>query len=128
MLFDGKCPMCTGWVRFIMLMMHSNELMIATMQGKTGQELLARYDFPLIDLGSNLYINSDGEPYTKSDAFIAVLSHLRWPWPILRAVRFIPRPLRDRIYDVIADNRYRVFGAKEECYLLSEEENEQFIL
>lgn len=29
----------------------------------------------------------------------------------------IPEPLRDRLYDGIAQNRYRLFGMRETCWL-----------
>jgi predicted DCC family thiol-disulfide oxidoreductase YuxK len=36
-----------------------------------------------------------------------------WRWA--RGLRWVPRPLRDGVYDVVARNRYRWFGRSETC-------------
>ena len=57
-----------------------------------------------------------GEVFFKSDAALTVLSHLpRWGW--VRVLRFVPKPLRDEVYNLVARNRYRIFGKYEECFI-----------
>jgi predicted DCC family thiol-disulfide oxidoreductase YuxK len=31
-------------------------------------------------------------------------------------LRFVPRPFRDAVYNLVARNRYRIFGKYEECF------------
>ena len=61
-----------------------------------------------------------GHEYTKSDAALHLLRYLRRPWPLLRVLRFVPRPARDAVYDVIARHRYRWFGRAEYACALSD--------
>jgi predicted DCC family thiol-disulfide oxidoreductase YuxK len=59
----------------------------------------------------------DGRAYFRSDAPLHVARRLRFPWPLLFALVIVPRPLRDRVYDVIAARRYRWFGRQDVCML-----------
>ncbi len=57
-----------------------------------------------------------GEAFFKSDAALTVLSNLPgWGW--VRALRLVPKPLRDAVYNLVARNRYRIFGKYEECFV-----------
>jgi predicted DCC family thiol-disulfide oxidoreductase YuxK len=54
--------------------------------------------------------------YFKSDAALTVLSNLPgWRW--VRMLRAVPKPLRDAVYNLVARNRYRIFGRYEECFI-----------
>jgi predicted DCC family thiol-disulfide oxidoreductase YuxK len=45
-----------------------------------------------------------------------VLSNLPgWGW--VRVLRLVAKPLRDAVYNLVARNRYRIFGKYEECFL-----------
>jgi predicted DCC family thiol-disulfide oxidoreductase YuxK len=38
-----------------------------------------------------------------------------WGW--VRALRAVPKPLRDAIYNLVARNRYRIFGKYQACFV-----------
>ena len=42
-----------------------------------------------------------------------------WGW--VRALRLVPKALRDAVYNLVARNRYRIFGKYEECFVPDEE-------
>jgi predicted DCC family thiol-disulfide oxidoreductase YuxK len=55
---------------------------------------------------------------SRDPAFIAltVLSHLPgWAW--VRVLRLVPKPLRDAVYNLVARNRFRIFGKYETCFV-----------
>ena len=57
-----------------------------------------------------------GKVFFKSDAALTVLSHLPgWGW--VRVLRFVPKPLRDAVYNLVARNRYRIFGKYDNCFI-----------
>jgi len=35
----------------------------------------------------------------------------------VRVLRGVPKPLRDAVYDLVARNRYRIFGKYDECFV-----------
>ena len=65
--------------------------------------------------------------YDKSDAAIRIVRHLKFPYFLLAYLSFIPKPIRDKIYDWIANNRYKWFGKSEQCWLPSKTLANRFI-
>jgi predicted DCC family thiol-disulfide oxidoreductase YuxK len=53
--------------------------------------------------------------FARSKAALFVAGQLRWPWKAAVIVRVLPSAVLDRAYNVIARNRYRVFGRFEQC-------------
>jgi predicted DCC family thiol-disulfide oxidoreductase YuxK len=95
-------------------------------QSNLGQDFLRRRNLPT-DLFESFYLIEDGRVYEKSTAFLRMVRHLRRPWPLLRAARVLPRPLRDWLYDRIARNRYRLFGRRDRCLMPSPELAGRFV-
>jgi len=59
---------------------------------------------------------ANGEAYVKSEAVLRIARELpRWQWTWL--FHFMPRVIRDAIYDSVARNRYRWFGRRDACML-----------
>jgi predicted DCC family thiol-disulfide oxidoreductase YuxK len=114
LLFDGVCVLCSGTVGFILAHERDHDIRFATMQSRIGQALLRLHGLPVTDWDSVVFI-VDGRPLERSRAALALARHLRAPWRWLRAAAIVPRPLRDRIYDWIARNRYRWFGRRDAC-------------
>ncbi|MFM7293153.1 MAG: thiol-disulfide oxidoreductase DCC family protein [Planctomycetia bacterium] len=48
-------------------------------------------------------------------------------WKIPALLRFVPRPVRDIVYDFIARNRYRWWGQREQCMMPRKEWKDRFI-
>jgi len=49
---------------------------------------------------------------------------LAFPWSLAVVFRAIPR---DRHYDLVARNRYRIFGRTDVCYALRPEYRDRFL-
>ena len=57
---------------------------------------------------------ANGQAYVKSEAVLRIARELpRWQWTWI--FQFIPRVIRDAIYDLVARNRYRWFGRRDAC-------------
>jgi predicted DCC family thiol-disulfide oxidoreductase YuxK len=125
-LFDGVCNLCSFWVRFAIARDPAARLRFAPVQSGCGQDFLRRRNLPT-DLFESFYLIEDGRVYEKSTAFLRMVRHLRRPWPLLRAARILPRPLRDWLYDRIARNRYRLFGRRDRCLMPSPEIASRFV-
>jgi predicted DCC family thiol-disulfide oxidoreductase YuxK len=65
--------------------------------------------------------------FTRSDAALQVAYHLSGGWSLLRVLSFIPKPIRDWGYTVIAQNRYRWFGRGETCMIPSRDILDRFL-
>jgi predicted DCC family thiol-disulfide oxidoreductase YuxK len=126
MLFDGVCNLCSFWVRFAIARDPSANLRFAAVQSDLGLEFLRRRNLPT-DVFESFYLVEEGRVYEKSTAFLRMVRYLRWPWPLLRAARIVPRPVRDWLYDRIARNRYRLFGRRDSCLMPSPEVAARFL-
>jgi predicted DCC family thiol-disulfide oxidoreductase YuxK len=113
-LFDGVCNLCSGSVQFVIARDPAAKLRFAAIQSPHGQDFLRRRGLPT-DRFETFYLIDDGLVYEKSAGVLRMVCHLRWPWPLLRVVRVVPRPLRDWLYDRVALNRYRLFGRRQAC-------------
>jgi predicted DCC family thiol-disulfide oxidoreductase YuxK len=114
-LFDGSCLLCNRWVRWIKKCDHRNSFIFLMLQSVDASGLLnAQGDHPLNDTVILLYRD---EVFERSDAILKILSILGYPLKLLTVLRFIPRSLRDGLYNFVARNRHRWFGKTEVCQL-----------
>jgi hypothetical protein len=65
-------------------------LWFAAVQSATGQMVLKTRGLPADDYESFVLVE-DGKAYFKSDAFFRTLRYMKWPWPLLRVGRILPR-------------------------------------
>ncbi len=123
--FDGVCGFCNVWVDFLMKRDHHRRLLFAPLQGETARQRLT--DADVENLHSLVFWTPDG-CYRKTAAVVRIGWTLGGVWSVLGSFLWlIPRPLRDIGYNVIARNRYRLFGKKETCRLPTPDERARFL-
>jgi predicted DCC family thiol-disulfide oxidoreductase YuxK len=119
-LYDGVCGLCNGFVRFVARRDAHDRLRFAALDSALGDTVRARHA-SLAGIDSIVLVEHIGAPNesvsTRSDAALRIIAHLPWPTRLLRIARVLPRGLRDALYDLVARNRYRVFGRYDECPL-----------
>lgn len=125
-LFDGVCNLCNGTVQFILKRDKKNRFMFSSLQGKTGQEYLQKFNLPLDTFNSFILVEND-KIYTRSTGVLRMLKHLGGTWALLYAFIIIPPFIRDAVYNLIARNRYRWFGKKETCWVPTPELKRKFL-
>lgn len=119
-MFDGVCNLCNSAVNFIIDRDKTHRFRFASLQSTTGQQLLKQYPLPDGPADSVVLIK-EGRSYVKSDAALAIAQQLSGVWPLLAVFRIVPRFLRDAAYDLIAHNRYRLFGKSDACRIPTQE-------
>jgi predicted DCC family thiol-disulfide oxidoreductase YuxK len=114
-LYDGVCVFCSRWVRFVASRDEKSRFRFTAIQSGYGTRLAQAFGIDPDDPDTNAVIHG-GVAYFKSDAALTVLSNLPgWEW--MGVLRSIPKPLRDAVYNLVARNRYRIFGKFEECFV-----------
>ena len=108
-LFDGICNLCNASVRFITRHDKNNTIQFASLQSETSKELLLKMNIDSQKIDSIIFI-TDEMIFFKSNAAIEIAKMLDGFPNYLKYFQFIPRPIRDYVYDMIAKNRYRLFG------------------
>jgi predicted DCC family thiol-disulfide oxidoreductase YuxK len=125
-LFDGVCNFCNRSINIILKHDKDSYFQFAPSQSNAGIDILQQFD--LDQKASTSVILIDNEKiYTKTDAVIQIATYLTgWP-KSFRLLKFIPKPIRDFAYDVIAKNRYALFGKKETCRIPDESIRHRFL-
>jgi predicted DCC family thiol-disulfide oxidoreductase YuxK len=113
-VFDAQCLLCNGWVRFLLRHDRAGRFRFASMQGGTGQRLLASAGLPVDGLQTLLLVDGD-RSWQHTAAILRVLHQLGWPWRLAWAAWLVPAPLRNAVYRWVARNRYRIWGRSEVC-------------
>lgn len=123
--FDGICGLCNGFVDFILSIDKKKQFVFSPLQSDYARNHLA----PELtrDLKSVVLL-MNGQQYSKSDAVIRILNELGGIWKFARIGRALPASLLNKTYDLMAENRYKLFGKQETCRLPSAEERERFIV
>lgn len=125
-LFDGVCNFCNYWVNFIIDRDKENRFKFAALQSEKGRELLEKYNLPIDDFDSFIFL-SNNQVYKKSLAAFEIAKNLSGWLKILLIFSFLPSSFTDWIYSVVANNRYKFFGKKDSCRIPTEEEKAKFL-
>lgn len=122
--FDGVCPLCNGFVDFVLKRDIQHHFFFCSLQAKTAQQLLNAQD---LSLDSVVY-SEDGKIFKKSKAVLRILFYMGSYWSLLSILLSIfPRFIADFFYDFVANNRYRWFGKYDTCTLPTPEQKQYFL-
>ena len=125
-LFDGVCNFCNRTVNIILKHDQDAHFKLAASQSNAGLNLLQKFDLDQKASGSVILIDNE-KVYTKTDAVVQIATHLKgWP-KIFHLIKFIPKPIRDFGYDLIAKNRYALFGKRATCRIPEASERNRFL-
>lgn len=125
-LFDGVCNLCNGAVQYVIKRDRNKRFKFASLQSEVGKQILVKSGLPEDHLKSFVYIQGN-HIYTRSDAALRVAQQLGGAVKLLYGFIIVPKFIRDLVYDLIARNRYKLFGKKDECMLPSPELKRRFI-
>lgn len=114
-LFDGVCVLCSRGCRFVSKRDRRGYFRFVPIQLAEGRPLAEQLGIDP-DRPDSFAFLANGRAYVKSEAVLRIARELpRWQWTWI--FQFIPRVIRDAIYDFVARNRYRWFGRRDACML-----------
>jgi predicted DCC family thiol-disulfide oxidoreductase YuxK len=118
-LYDGVCGLCSRLLQFLLEHDHRAVFTFASLQSVTGRAMVERGGGDPDDLTSFYvlanYRTGHTRIFSRSSAALFVAGELGWPWKAAVLMRVLPTAVLDRVYDVVARSRYRVFGRHEQC-------------
>ena len=126
-LFDSQCVLCSRSVQYTLRHEKAATIRFVSIQSGEGRALARQHGIVPDDPTTFLFIE-EGTALEASDAVIALAQHLKRHGWIARICQFVPRPLRDAAYLMIARNRYALFGKTDACILPAAEQLHRFVL
>jgi len=125
-IFDGVCNLCNGAIQFILKKDKDRQFHFAWLQSDFGKQQLSEQglnsEFP-----ETLILLRDQKVFQRSDAILEILRILPGIWRYIVIIRIFPKSVRDRLYNLVAKNRYRWFGRQQSCLMPTDDIRERFI-
>lgn len=125
-MFDGVCNFCDASINFVLDRDTDGKFRYASLQSDSGQAILKSLGLPTDEFSSFVYVE-DGDYYTRSSAALRLAKRLGGFWSLFYGFIIIPKFLRDAVYSLIANNRYKWFGKKDACMIPSPEVRDRFL-
>jgi predicted DCC family thiol-disulfide oxidoreductase YuxK len=125
-LFDGVCNLCNGWVNRVIDADKQNQFKFASLQSNYGVKAVER-----LGLGAD-YLNTiifydNGKVYLRSNAVLQIARSLGGVYSLALILLIIPQFIRDFVYNLVANNRYRWFGKMDACRVPTPELKSKFL-
>jgi len=131
-LYDGVCGLCNRLNQFVLKRDKDDRFRFAALQSEFSDNILRRHGVnpALLDtvyLVVN-YLQPDERLESRSDAALLIMRELGGIWRFLAAIaQRLPRWFRDKAYNLIARNRYQVFGKYQTCQIPSGKYRSKFL-
>jgi predicted DCC family thiol-disulfide oxidoreductase YuxK len=113
-LFDGTCAFCEGWVRFVARRDRAGYFRFGTSQSPQAAALLEQYGITR-ETARSIVLIEENQVHLRSTASLRIARRLSFPWRIAGLLLWVPRPLRDAAYGVVAAVRHRIAGPSDAC-------------
>lgn len=120
-LFDGDCHFCHESVLFIIHRDKYDLFKFCSLQSETA------YHFKQTYSDNSLILIENNRIYTKSTAALRISRLLSFPWYLLYALIIIPKKVRDPLYTLIANNRYKLMKRQTKCSIPSKKIKNKFL-
>lgn len=126
-LFDGVCNFCSRTVHTILKHDKAGIYQFAPIQSVAAAELIQ--DFGLSQKGLSTVLLVDGDRvFIKTAAISKIASNLSgWPY-LFTMLKYIPMPVADFFYDVVAKYRYTLFGKQTNCMVPEKKYRDRFLV
>jgi predicted DCC family thiol-disulfide oxidoreductase YuxK len=125
-LFDGVCNFCNSSINFVIDHDPEKRFKFAALQSEFGQDILRKFNKNTEDFDSVILLK-DNTLYQKSDAALEITKHLSGAWKYLAVFSILPTFFLNFFYDIVAKNRYRIFGKSDSCRMPTAELRERFL-
>ncbi|MDI1255695.1 MAG: thiol-disulfide oxidoreductase DCC family protein [Flavobacterium sp.] len=126
-LFDGVCNLCDGIVQYVIKHDKKDVFRFVALQSDLGQQILKHIGINTKNIDSIVLYEPGKAYFYKSSAAIEIARELGGVFTIAGLFRFIPKGLRNTIYDYVAKNRYKWYGQKAECMIPTPELKAKFL-
>ncbi len=115
LFFDGVCNLCNGVVQFVLKHDRREVVKFASLQSDHGEEILKHVQQQNDITPDSIILVYNNKVYTKAGAALRLCYLMGGFWQLFAIFRVVPKFISNAVYDVVAKNRYKWFGKREEC-------------
>jgi len=131
-LYDGVCGLCNRLVQFVLKHDSHDRFRFASLQTDFATRVLQRHGAAPEVLDTMYVVLDHALPaerlVSRSEAAAVVLRDLGGGWSVLSvALQWLPGWWRNWSYNLVARNRYRIFGKYDSCLIPSEKDRRKFL-
>jgi predicted DCC family thiol-disulfide oxidoreductase YuxK len=131
-LYDGVCGLCNRLVQFVLKRDKRDLFRFAPLQSTLAVELLLRHGIEPGNLDTVYVVEhrdqANEQLFARSEAVCLVLANLSLFWRGAGWIfALLPDALQNWMYDLVAHNRYRIFGRTETCPLPNAKDRAKFL-
>jgi predicted DCC family thiol-disulfide oxidoreductase YuxK len=131
LLYDGVCGLCNRLTQFLLKRDRHDRLLFASLQSEFAAAIINRHGKDAHDLDTVYVVQDYEQPneilLNRSDAILFLAKQLGGVWSLTAVAKILPQWLRDRLYNLVARNRYKVFGKHETCMLPEPKHRRKFL-
>ena len=124
--YDGYCVICSRFIRQLIKLDKNRKYSFASISSSLSEKFLSS-KIDKEQVGKFIILYSGDKVYKKSDAVIKIFTGFGGGFVLFNLLRVFPKILRDFVYDVFANYRYRLFGKLKQCDIPSKEIVDRFI-
>ena len=125
-LFDGVCNFCNASINFVIDHDPEKHFKFAALQSEIGQQILTQFHLNIKAFDSVILLKNN-QLYQKSEAALEITKHLSGVWKYLSIFKILPVFFLNFFYDIVAKNRYKIFGKSDSCRMPTPELRERFL-
>jgi predicted DCC family thiol-disulfide oxidoreductase YuxK len=125
-VFDGVCNLCNTLVQFVIARDPKGRFQFAPLQSDSGRRVLREIGAGEAYSDSIVLVESR-RAYVGSTAALRIARQLRLPWSLAYALIVVPRPVRDWVYTLVANHRYKWFGRRQSCMVPTPDVRARFL-
>lgn len=130
-VYDGVCGLCNGFIKFIIQYDKNRDFYFTPLQSEVGQKVLAGHGLDARELNTVYLVCNVGgnneSVLSKSQAAFFIMQKLGGIFQIVALGRLLGVGIGNFFYDLVAANRYKVFGKSDACMIPTPDIRERFL-
>ncbi|MCZ8145467.1 thiol-disulfide oxidoreductase DCC family protein [Flavobacterium sp.] len=126
-LYDGHCVLCDYWVRVLLRHDKKEVFYFTELQSETGKSVQKYLGIENQKVESIILYIPKKAYYLKSTAIFEIVKSLPWFFYGILIFKILPHVVTDKMYTIVAKNRYKWFGRKTTCGLIDVSWQHRFI-
>ncbi len=124
--YDGYCGLCNASIKLLLHIDKHKIFRYASLQSAFATNTLQPLGINNTNINTFLFY-SNGNIYSRSGAVLLIIKKLNMPYKLLYVFNIFPSFMLDFLYNIVAKNRYRIWGKKNTCIIPNKKYQSFFI-